>query len=152
MTVFLPSLQDICCTCKVLCSVADPWHIGVDPDPDSRIHTSDYSRKKSQNTRNQGFSYCFCFMIEGSGSGSMALTNGSGSRSRRPKNIRIRIRIRNTGLCKRILLCRTWGPPWRAVGASLRYTQRSCRIFLHQVPSLLASFKLKKLCTVYHLV
>jgi hypothetical protein len=50
-------------------------------------------RKKSQNSRNQGFFYYFCLMIVGSGS--MPLTNGSGSR--RPKNIRIRrIRIRNT--------------------------------------------------------
>ncbi len=23
-------------------SVADPWHFGVDPDPDPRIHTSDW--------------------------------------------------------------------------------------------------------------
>ncbi len=57
--------------------------------------------KKSQNSRNQGFSYYFCLMIEGSGSesGSVPLTNGS----RRPKItwirwIRIRIRIHNTGL------------------------------------------------------
>ncbi len=47
-------------------------------------------KKKSQNSRNQGFSYYVCLMKEGSGSG-----------SRRPKNmwirwIRIRIRIRNT--------------------------------------------------------
>ncbi len=58
-------------------------------------------KKKSQNSRNQGFSYYFCLMIEGSGSGSIPLTNGSGSGSRRPKNTwiqwtRIRIRIRNT--------------------------------------------------------
>ncbi len=26
---------------KFLGSVADPWHLGVDPDPDSRIHASD---------------------------------------------------------------------------------------------------------------
>ncbi len=55
--------------------------------------------KKSQNSRNQGFSYYFCMMIEGSGvgSGSIPLTNGSGSGT--PKNmwIRIRIRVRNTG-------------------------------------------------------
>ncbi len=51
-------------------------------------------KKKSQNSRNQGFSYFFCLMIEGSGS--IPLTDGSGSRSgsRRPKNMRIRIRIR----------------------------------------------------------
>ncbi len=23
-------------------SVADPWHFGVDPDPDLRIHASEY--------------------------------------------------------------------------------------------------------------
>ncbi len=51
-------------------------------------------KKKSQSSRNQGFSYYFCLVIEGSGSGSRPLTNGSGSR--RLKNIRIRIRIRNT--------------------------------------------------------
>ena len=49
--------------------------------------------KKSQNSRNQGFSYYICLMLEGSRSRSVPLTNGSGSR--RPKNIRIlRIRIR----------------------------------------------------------
>ncbi len=49
-------------------------------------------KKKSQYSRNQGFSYCFCLMIEESGSrsGSIPLTNGSGFGSRRPKNIRIR--------------------------------------------------------------
>jgi hypothetical protein len=54
-------------------------------------------KKKSQYSRNQGFSYYFCLMI--GGSGSISLTNGSVSVSRRPKNIRlrIRIRIRNTG-------------------------------------------------------
>ncbi len=26
---------------KVKSSVADPWHFGVDPDPDPRIHASD---------------------------------------------------------------------------------------------------------------
>ncbi len=35
--------------------------------------------KKSQNSRNQGFSYYFCLLIEGSGS--VPLTNGSRSRS-----------------------------------------------------------------------
>ncbi len=59
-------------------------------------------KKKSQNSRNKGFSYYLCLMIEGSGSGSEAgsilLTDGSGSGSRRSKKwIRwIRIRIRNT--------------------------------------------------------
>jgi hypothetical protein len=46
--------------------------------------------KKSQNSRNQGFSYYFCLMIERSGP--VPLTNGSRSGFRRPKNIRIRIR------------------------------------------------------------
>jgi hypothetical protein len=32
--------------------------------------------KKSQNSRNQGFSYYFCLMIEGSGYGSVHHTNG----------------------------------------------------------------------------
>ncbi len=36
-------------------------------------------KKKSQNSRYQGFSYYICLMIEGSGSGSIPLTNGSGS-------------------------------------------------------------------------
>ncbi len=54
------------------------------------------SKKKSQNSRNQGFSYYFCLMIEGTGSGSVPLTNGSGSR--RSINIWIlQIRVRNTG-------------------------------------------------------
>jgi hypothetical protein len=68
--------------------------------------TSFYKGKKSQNSRNQGFSYYFCIMIEGSGSGAsesgsgtIPLTNGYGSGYRRPKNTWIRwIRIRNTGL------------------------------------------------------
>ncbi len=46
--------------------------------------------KKSQNSRNPGFSYYFCLMIEGSVSGSLPRTTGS--ESRRPKNVRIRIR------------------------------------------------------------
>jgi hypothetical protein len=36
-------------------------------------------QKKSQNSRNQGFSNYFCLMTERSGSGSKPLTNGSGS-------------------------------------------------------------------------
>jgi hypothetical protein len=44
------------------------------------------SPKKSQNSRNLGFSYYFCLMIEGSGSGSIYRTNGSGAG--RPQNIR----------------------------------------------------------------
>ncbi len=43
----------------------------------------DKKSKKSQSSRNQGFSNYFCLMIEGSGS--VALTNRSGSR--RPKNM-----------------------------------------------------------------
>ncbi len=54
---------------------------------------SGFRIKKSQNSRNQGFSYYFCLMIEGSGF--VPLTNGSGYRSGRPKNIQSR--IRNTG-------------------------------------------------------
>jgi hypothetical protein len=50
--------------------------------------TSFSKDKKSQNSRNQGFSYYFCLMIEGSGFG--PLSNGSGSG--RPKHLRIRIR------------------------------------------------------------
>jgi hypothetical protein len=42
----------------------------MDQDPAKKI-------KKSQNSRNQGFSYYFCLMIEGSGFGSVPLTNGS---------------------------------------------------------------------------
>ncbi len=57
------------------------------------------SKKKSQNSRNQGFSYYFCLLIEG-------LTSGSWSGSRRPKNIWIRrIRIRNTDINIVGLLC-----------------------------------------------
>ncbi len=62
-------------------------------------------KKKSQSSRNQGFSYYFPLVIEGSGS--IPLTNGSGSGSRRPNNIRIRrIRIRNTA-CQEL-----WAPNW----------------------------------------
>jgi hypothetical protein len=35
--------------------------------------------KKSQNSRNQGFSYHFCLMIKGSGAGSVPRSEGSGS-------------------------------------------------------------------------
>ncbi len=84
-------------------SVPDPWHSGVDPDPDPAIFVIDLqdaskklilhnfsayyflkvhlhhfskikSQKESQNKGNQGFSYYFCMMIEGAGSGA-----GSGS-------------------------------------------------------------------------
>jgi hypothetical protein len=54
-------------------------------------------KKKSQSSRNQGFSYYFCLVLEGSGS--IPLTDGSGSGSKRPKNMWIRciqIRIGNT--------------------------------------------------------
>jgi hypothetical protein len=60
-----------------------------------RLHLPHFSKtkshniKKSQNSRNQGFSYYCCLMIEGSGSVPRTVTtNGSGSG--RPKNIRIR--------------------------------------------------------------
>ncbi len=121
--------REIFFLCSKIFSVADPWHFGVDPDPEihaSRlmdpdldadpaffiIHLQDAnkvflqitffkvhfskikSKKKSQHSRNQGFSYYFCLMIEGYGAGSIPLTNGSGSGSRRPKNMWIRTRIR----------------------------------------------------------
>ncbi len=64
----------------------------------SRHHSyAKFCKKKSQNSRNHGFSYYFCLMLEGSRSGSIPLTNGSGSR--RPKNMWIPwIRIRNTAV------------------------------------------------------
>jgi hypothetical protein len=74
----------------------------MDLDPDPAIFVIDQVQKKSQNSRNQGFSYYFCLMIEGSGAGSgssIPLTNGSVSG--RPKKMWIpwiRIRNRNTGL------------------------------------------------------
>jgi hypothetical protein len=43
-------------------------------------------KKKSQNSRNQGFSYYFCLMIEGSGSGSIPLTNGPDPDPEGPKS------------------------------------------------------------------
>ncbi len=43
----------------------------------------DKKSKRSQSSRNQGFSYYFCLVIEGSGS--IPLTNGSSTGSRRPK-------------------------------------------------------------------
>ncbi len=55
------------------------------------LFVNDKSQKKSQNSRNQGFSYNFCLMIEGSGS--IPLTNDSGSGSKWAKNMG----IRNTG-------------------------------------------------------
>ncbi len=85
-----------------------------------KVHLHNFSKikikKKSQNSRNQGFSEYICLMIEGSGSGSRAgsgsipLTNGSGSGSRRPKNmwirwIRIRIWICNFG-CNLTTFCK----------------------------------------------
>jgi hypothetical protein len=49
----------------------------------SKVHLHHFSqiksKKKSQNSRNQGFSYYFCLMIEGSVSGTAPITNGSGS-------------------------------------------------------------------------
>ncbi len=57
------------------------------------VHLHHFSKikvqKKSQNSRNQGFSYYFCLLIEGSGAaGSIPLSNGSGSG--RPKYTWIR--------------------------------------------------------------
>jgi hypothetical protein len=84
------------------------------------------SKKKSQNSRNQGFSYYFCMMVEGSRSGSIPVTNGSWSGSRRPNNmwirwirIRIWIRIRNT-VC-RFFQRLNWGSNslWGAAIANL---------------------------------
>jgi hypothetical protein len=58
--------------------------------------------KKSQNSRNQGFSYYLCLMIEGSGS----VPRTYGSKTGRPKNVLVlRIRIRNTGSLLFPLLC-----------------------------------------------
>ncbi len=59
-----------------------------------KVHLHHFStkkghKKKSQNSRNQGFSYYFCLMIEGSGS--IPVTNGSAPGFMRPKSIRIRI-------------------------------------------------------------
>jgi hypothetical protein len=58
-------------------------------------------KKKSQNSRKQGFSSVFCLLMEGSGSGTVQINYGSGCGSRRPKNIRLLqnrmpIWIRNT--------------------------------------------------------
>jgi hypothetical protein len=53
------------------------------------------SKKKSQNSRNQGFSYYFCLMMEGAGS--VFVTTDPDADPGGPKNIRVRIWIRNTG-------------------------------------------------------
>ncbi len=108
------SPQQLCAPCHSAgSSVPDTWHFGVDPDPaifvidlqDANMKlifltsfSAYYSlryiyiifkdkkiQKKSQNSRNQGFSYYFCLLIEGSGSGSIPLTNGSGSDPGGPK-------------------------------------------------------------------
>jgi hypothetical protein len=50
-----------------------------------KVHLHNFSNKKSQNSRNQGFFSLFCLMIEVSGS--VPLTNGSRSGSRRPTNM-----------------------------------------------------------------
>ncbi len=57
------------------------------------------SHKKSQNSRNQGFSYYFCLTMEGSGS----VTNGCGCGSGMAKNIwMLRIRIHSTAFHIRV--------------------------------------------------
>jgi hypothetical protein len=66
--------------------------------------------KKSQNSRNQGFSYYFCLMIEGSGSRSVPLTIGSRSGSKRPKTYGSgSLTLRTGRLCtshlKRVFAC-----------------------------------------------
>jgi hypothetical protein len=62
-----------------------------------KVHLYHFSKikvqKKSENSRNQGFSYYFCLMTEGSRS--KPLTSGSGSG--RPKIMWIRFQIQNTG-------------------------------------------------------
>ncbi len=125
-------------------SVGDLWHFGygsgsadpclwlLDPDPDSyqdpaitviepsrHLHhfSKIKSKKKSQNSRNQGLSYYFCLMIEGSW-------------SRRPKNIgirwiRIRIRISNTAIYDwPCCWWRRWRTFWRSVAG--RRSASSC--------------------------
>ncbi len=34
-------MADFCIKYTIYISVPDPWHFGVDPDPDPRIHASD---------------------------------------------------------------------------------------------------------------
>jgi hypothetical protein len=107
-------------------------------------------KKKSQSSRNQGFSYFFCLVIEGSRSGSgsesMPLTDGSGSGSRRPKNmwirwIRIRIRIRNTDcnkmytiFLKIILSSYPWVRPWSLFWFRATYFFFIKRLITYQWP------------------
>jgi hypothetical protein len=57
--------------------------MGQDPELVHLHHSSKIKViKKSQNSRNQGFSYryYFCLMMEGSGDGSVLVINGSGLR------------------------------------------------------------------------
>jgi hypothetical protein len=74
-----------------------------------KVHLHHFSninvRKKSQNSRNQGFSYYFCLMIKGFRSVSVPLTYVSAFR--RPKNIRIRIHntMFRTGNVYRLHFC-----------------------------------------------
>jgi hypothetical protein len=88
-----------------------------------KLHLHKFSKikviKKSQNSRNHGFSYHLCTMTEGSGA--VPRTNGSGSGSGRPRNIQ----IRNTDLNTTILLqdcsvacCRTIGVSNTGVGSA----------------------------------
>jgi hypothetical protein len=92
----------------------DPTEPDLDADQEHWFKV----KKKSQNSKNQGFSYQFCLMMEGSGARSVLVTNGSGCGSGRPNNIRIR--IHNTGIkeIKQILF-----------PANTPCTQ--CRVLLH---------------------
>ncbi len=88
---------------KLLSSVPNPWHFGMDPDRDPRIFTltnrSGSCSVRQWLSRHQQkwwfplvfFAYYF-FNVEGSKS--VPPTNGSGSG--RPNNLRIRLQIRNT--------------------------------------------------------
>ncbi len=109
--------------CSIKRSVADPWHVGVDPDPIFVIELQDANKKlpyffkffclllfegtftsffkdkkskrshKTLKTVRSKVYFSYYFCLVIEGSGSIPLTNRSGSG--RPKNIRIRrIRIR----------------------------------------------------------
>ncbi len=86
---------------------SDPYRWQTDPVPDLALFVSNlqdankkflclllfdgtfilfFKEKKSQNSRNQGFSSFFCLLIEGS----LQINYGFGTGTWRPKNIRIR--------------------------------------------------------------